>query len=52
MWFRDILETLLLCLVLFDPPFDSSDPYIKTVIGLPGDKVSINRDGVYINGID
>lgn len=36
-------------IVVFDPPFDSPEPYIKRVIALPGEEVSI-RDGiVYIN---
>jgi len=36
--------------IVFAPPFDSPDPYIKRVIGLPGEKVTINEDGVFING--
>ncbi len=38
-------------IVVFDPPFDSSAPYIKRVIGLPGDEVSISTDGVTVNGV-
>jgi signal peptidase I len=36
-------------IVVFDPPFESPEPYIKRVIALPGEEVSI-RDGiVYVN---
>ena len=38
-------------IVMFEPPFDSSDPYIKRVIGLPGDEVSVNTNGVFVNGV-
>lgn len=38
-------------LILFDPPLASSSPYVKRVIGLPGETVAIRFDGyVYING--
>jgi signal peptidase I len=37
-------------LVVFWYPFDQSKSYIKRVIGLPGDVVSINRGAVLING--
>jgi signal peptidase I len=42
-------------IVVFDPPADWGDrstPYIKRVIGEPGDKVEIREDGlVYVNGV-
>ena len=43
-------------IVVFDPPADWGDrgtPYIKRVIGEPGDKVEIRHDGlVYVNGVE
>lgn len=38
-------------IVVFSPPVHSEKPYIKRVIGLPGETVEIRQDGyVYING--
>ncbi len=37
-------------IVVFWYPLDSSKSYIKRVVGLPGERVSINEGGVYING--
>lgn len=38
-------------IIVFDPPISSSDkPYIKRVIGLPGERISIHDGAVYING--
>ncbi|MFB3825906.1 MAG: signal peptidase I [Bryobacteraceae bacterium] len=37
-------------LVVFWFPLDRSKSYIKRVIGLPGDRVEIDRGTVYING--
>jgi signal peptidase I len=37
--------------IVFNPPFDSPHPYIKRVIGVPGDTVEITNDQVLVNGI-
>jgi signal peptidase I len=36
--------------IVFDPPFESSYPFIKRVIGLPGETVEIKEGKVFING--
>jgi signal peptidase I len=36
--------------VVFDPPHLSDKPYIKRVIGLPGDAIDIHDGAVYRNG--
>jgi signal peptidase I len=37
--------------IIFDPPFNSQYPFIKRVIGLPGDTVEIKDGWVFIDGI-
>jgi signal peptidase I len=37
-------------IVVFNPPNGSSKPYIKRVIGLPGETVSFKEGSVYVNG--
>jgi signal peptidase I len=36
--------------IVFDPPFDSQFPFIKRVVGLPGETVEIKDGKVSING--
>jgi signal peptidase I len=38
-------------IIVFDPPVRSDKPYIKRVIGLPGDRIAVRDDHrVYVNG--
>jgi signal peptidase I len=37
-------------IVIFEPPIDSTEPYIKRIIGLPGDQLNISNGNVEING--
>lgn len=37
-------------IIVFEPPGQQSEPYIKRIIGLPGDHISIHDGGVFVNG--
>jgi signal peptidase I len=37
-------------IIVFDPPTNSDKPYIKRVIGVPGDEVTFGDGHVFING--
>ncbi|MCH4056499.1 MAG: signal peptidase I [Lactobacillaceae bacterium] len=36
--------------IIFDAPNDPGTLYIKRVIGLPGDRIQMNQDRLYVNG--
>ena len=36
--------------IVFDPPTNSDKPYIKRIIGLPGEEVTFGDGHVFING--
>jgi len=38
-------------IIVFDPPYDSTNPYIKRVVALAGERVSIHDGQVYVNDI-
>lgn len=38
-------------IVVFQPPYPSEEPYIKRVIGLPGDQIAISEGAVFVNGV-
>ena len=37
--------------IVFNPPFNSPHPFIKRVIGLPGEIVEVGGGSVFVNGI-
>lgn len=36
-------------IIVFDPPLRSDKPYVKRVIGLPGDRITVHDNSVYVN---
>lgn len=36
-------------IIVFNPPTQHTEPYIKRIIGLPGEKISVHDGAVYIN---
>jgi len=36
-------------IIVFNPPGQHTEPYIKRIIGLPGDRISVHDGAVYIN---
>ena len=37
-------------IIVFEPPVPTDKPYVKRVIGLPGDRITIREGTVYVNG--
>ena len=37
-------------IIVFRPPLDTSDPYVKRVIGLPGDRIRVHNKQLFLNG--
>jgi signal peptidase I len=37
-------------IIVFRPPIDTSDPYVKRVIGVPGDRIRVVNKQVHLNG--
>ena len=37
--------------IVFHPPSDLSTVYVKRVIGVPGDRIDISLDAVYVDGV-
>ncbi len=37
--------------LIFEPPFPSDEPYVKRVIGLPGESVTIEDGKVFVEGV-
>jgi len=37
--------------VVFEPPTNSDKPYIKRIVGLPGDEVTFGKGQVFVNGV-
>lgn len=37
-------------IVVFEPPFEADEPYLKRIIGLPGETVEVKDGSVWVNG--
>jgi signal peptidase I len=37
--------------VVFDPPKDSDKPYIKRIVGLPGEEITFGQGHVFVDGV-
>ena len=37
-------------IIVFDPPVDNPEDFVKRVFGLPGDEIDIRDGAVYVNG--
>ncbi len=37
-------------IIVFRPPLDTKDPYVKRVIGIPGDRIHLRDKQLYLNG--
>ena len=38
-------------IIVFNPPVNSDKPYVKRVIGLPGDRIAVRNNQVLVNGM-
>jgi signal peptidase I len=38
-------------IIVFHPPHEEADYYIKRIVGVPGDKVDLKGGDVYVNGV-
>lgn len=38
-------------IIVFDPPFVAPEPYIKRIVGLPGEEITIQDGDVYIDDV-
>jgi len=39
-------------IVIFDPPLDNGKIYVKRIVGVPGDKITVKDKNFYVNGIE
>jgi len=38
-------------IMVFRPPIEASDPYVKRIVGTPGDRIRVRNKQLYLNGI-